>query len=87
MRQRRLAGWGLAAGWLLHAAAVAWVWRAWGEGPRAAWLVWMDFPCSLAWLDAPASRILRLSLALGGLLWGVATALLVLLVGRLTARR
>lgn len=87
MRKRQLAATGLVAGLGLHTAAALWVWRGWAAGSRTAWLVWMDFPLSLAWLEAPAPRVLALSLAVGGLFWGAVSAALVLLVGRLARRR
>ena len=79
--------WSAAVGFLLHSAAVLWIWQGWAAGSRAAWLVWMDLPLSLAWLHSSAPTILVLSLGLGGLWWGAVTAALVGLVGRLTAAR
>jgi hypothetical protein len=78
---------GLAAGFLLHAAAAAWVFRHWGPGLRGGVLAWMDFPVSLAYLSLHGAPLLAASLILGGAWWAVLAALLSRGLGALVAPR
>jgi hypothetical protein len=67
---------------LLHTVAVLWVWVTWESGVRGGWLVWMDFPASLLFLDARGGGLLAASLGLGGLWWGVIGGVLSWVIGR-----
>ena len=69
---------------LAHSVAVLWIWRDWESGLRGGWLVWMDFPVSLAYLEARGRMLLALSLVLGGAWWAVIGGGLSWLVGRIT---
>lgn len=81
----RAAAFAAGGSFLLHAAAVLWVWHDVGLG-RAGVLAWIDFPSSLAYLRPRAGARIVWSLLLGGLQWGVLGAVLSLIVGR-AARR
>ena len=75
----------IAAG--LHTLAVIWTWWAWSPGARGSWLVWLDLPVSLVYLDRVGSAILPWSLVAGGLQWAATGALLAWAVGRAAKRR
>jgi hypothetical protein len=70
-----------------HTLAVAWIWNAWAVGLRSGWLVWMDLPVSLLYLEAQGRALLAASLLVGGLWWALAGALLSAAVGFLVSRR
>ncbi len=74
----------LGAGFLLHALAALWIWIRWDPGLRGAWLVWVDLPWSLLWVQAAGWKLLALSLVLGGCWWAVLSAGLTFAIGRLT---
>ncbi len=74
------AAYALAASVALHTLAVLWVWR--GGFGRGGLLAWIDFPSSLFYLRLRGGAKLALSLALGGLQWGLIGAGLSLLIGR-----
>jgi len=67
---------------LLHGAAVLWIWSTWESGLRGGWLVWVDFPVSLLYLDARSSVLLASSLCLGGAWWAGIGGALSWLIGR-----
>lgn len=67
---------------LLHAGAVLWTWGTWESGLRGSWLVWIDFPVSLLYLEARSGLLLLLSLILGGAWWGGIGGALSWLIGR-----
>jgi len=71
----------------LHTLAVLWTWWAWSPGARGSWLVWLDLPVSLAYLDRVGSALLPWSLVAGGLQWAATGALLAWAVGRAAKRR
>jgi hypothetical protein len=75
-----------AGSFLLHTAAVLWLWYSWRSFGRGGVLAWMDFPSSLAYLRPRGGAKLAWSLLLGGLQWALLGAGLSLLVGR-SARR
>lgn len=66
---------------VLHTGAVLWVWRSWTVGLRSGWLVWMDLPVSLLFVEAREGWLLALSLVLGGMQWAVIGGLLSALLG------
>lgn len=72
---------------LLHAAAVAWVARAWGPALRGGVLVWMDFPVSLLYGRLSEGLFLAASVVAGGALWAAVAAGLATIVGRVTRGR
>ncbi|MFL6193747.1 MAG: hypothetical protein ACJ75H_06220 [Thermoanaerobaculia bacterium] len=72
-------------GLVLHTVTVLAVWKTWGAFGRGNVLAWIDFPSSLAYLHLDGSPMLLWSLLLGGLQWGVITALLTWFLG-LTVR-
>lgn len=78
---RRVVAWcaALAAG--LHTLAVTWTWASGNPGLRGGWLVWLDFPISLAYLQVMGERLLVWSLFAGGLQWAATGAILALVVG------
>lgn len=86
-RGRRAVRWTAASAFLLHTLAVLWIWKSWGLGLRGGWLVWMDLPVSLFYLGARDGTLLALSLALGGLQWAAAGALLSKLIASLARNR
>lgn len=71
-----------AVAWVLHAAAVLWLWLRWGEGLRGGALVWTDLPVSLLYLDRSGPPLLAWSLLLGGLWWALVGAFLAWLLGK-----
>lgn len=73
-------------GLTLHTLAALWVWRAWGQGPRGIYLVWMDLPVSLAWMDHQGHDLLTWSLVGGGTWWALVTALVTFAMGRMATR-
>jgi hypothetical protein len=75
------------AGFVLHTLAVLLLWRSWDEGLRGSLLVLIDLPVALFYLSATQEHLLAWSLALGGAQWALLTALLTVLVGRISARR
>lgn len=72
---------------LLHTLAVLWIWTAWQSGLRSGWLVWMDLPASLLYLEARGNALLAASLLLGGLWWATVGALLSAGIGVLARAR
>ncbi len=72
---------------LLHTVAVLWIWVSWESGLRGGWLVWMDFPVSLLFLDARRGVFLGASLVLGGAWWGVIGGALSWVMGRVVKGR
>lgn len=76
-----------AAGSAAHCLAATAVWRGWAHGTRGVWLVWMDFPLSLLWLSARGPALFAWTLLGGGLWWGLLTAGLAWLTGRLLSGR
>lgn len=68
---------------LVHAVAVLWIWGTWESGLRGGWLVWIDFPVSLLYLDARSGVLLALSLVLGGAWWAGIGGALSWLIGRM----
>jgi hypothetical protein len=87
IRQTRSARRAFLSGFLLHLLAVLWVWWRGQPGLRSGALVWMDLPCSLAYLGSGEQQILLWSLLVGGLQWALAAALVALWMGRLATRR
>ncbi len=75
----------LIAGFVLHGLAVMWIWIRWDPGLRGTWLVWVDLPWSLLWVQLTGWKLIASSLLLGGCWWAALTAALTLAVGRLTA--
>jgi hypothetical protein len=84
--RRRAARHAFVIGFLLHAVAVSWLWWSWEPGLRAGVLVWVDFPSALLYLAATREHVLAWSLVVGGLQWATLTALLTMLIGRLSVR-
>ncbi len=76
----------LVAGFVLHSLAVLWLWIRWDPGFRGTWLVWVDLPWSLLWVQLTGWKLIALSLTLGGGWWAMLSVGLNLVVGRLTAR-
>ena len=74
-------------GVILHTATALWVWGEWGYFGRANFLVWMDFPVSLVFLELEGDSMLAWSLIAGGLQWAAIAGLLTLWVGSTTHRR
>lgn len=72
---------------VLHTGAGLWVWHTWSVGLRGGWLVWMDLPVSLLFLEARDGWLLASSLVLGGLQWAVVGGLLSALLGAFASRR
>lgn len=75
------------AGFLLHGVAVLLVWRSWDVGLRGSMVFLIDLPVALFYATATQDNLLRWSLLLGGAQWALLTALLTVLVGRISARR
>lgn len=71
----------------LHTGAVLWIWISWESGLRGGWLVWMDFPVSLLFLQARDALFLWLSLGIGGLWWAGIGGGLSWLIGRVARGR
>lgn len=86
-RPRRAVWWAAAGAALFHTGAVVWVWRSWSVGLRGGWLVWMDLPVSLLFLEARDGWLLAFSLVLGGMQWAVVGGLLSALLGAFARRR
>lgn len=74
------------AGALLHALALAMVWRRHGAGTGGLVVFWMDFPVSLAYAAIEGRAYWIASLVAGGALWSAAAALFATVVGRLARR-
>lgn len=66
-----------------HTVAVLWVWWRWEVGIGASWVVWIDFPASLVYLDRTGASFLAWSLLAGGAWWAALGAMLSHLMGRL----
>ena len=77
----------MVVGFLVHTAAVLWIWLRWGPGLRGTWLVWIDLPWSLIFVQLSGVWLLVLSLFVGGAWWATLTAGLTYAIGRLTSRR
>jgi hypothetical protein len=75
------------AGFLLHSAAVAYVWNTWELGQRGLVLAWMDFPLSLLYADLGGRALLATVVVAGGLWWALLAAAASYGVGRLAAGR
>ncbi|HEX2162696.1 MAG TPA: hypothetical protein VHM02_01965 [Thermoanaerobaculia bacterium] len=78
---RRVVAWCAAMAAGLHTLAVLWTWASGNPGLRGGWLVWLDLPISLAYLQVMGERLLAWSLVAGGLQWAATGALLALIVG------
>ena len=76
-----------AAGFVLHTLAVLWLWRTWEEGLRGSILLLIDLPVAIIYLATSQEHLLAWSLLLGGAQWAVLTALLTLVVGRISEPR
>lgn len=72
---------------VLHTLAVLWIWSTWEVGLRSGWLVWMDLPVSLLFVEARGLALLAASLVLGGLWWACVGALLSAAVALVVGRR
>jgi hypothetical protein len=68
-------------GVVAHTFTVLSVWQSWGYFGRANVLAWIDFPVSLAYLDAEGEPLLAWSLVVGGLQWAAIAALLTIWLG------